>query len=177
MQRSGKASSRDGPAAPATSRARNSERTEKSKPGSVSSRSRASSRSIRARTASTAWRSESPSANGITVSSASRLGASPCRPRAANGGAKPRSSQGAPGASRIRMERLPLGNAARATRAVSSGTGPAASGCRDTGRSFRLGAGDRPRIPPRRRRALNNRPASRAHFANGNVTRDLYRFV
>ena len=65
-------------------RARNSQSTEKWKPGSSSSRPSAYFQSIRARTASAAWRSESPSANCMTVTSASRHGLSAGRPRTAN---------------------------------------------------------------------------------------------
>src|ERR1043165_7478330 len=78
-----RASSRCSSAAPSISRTRNSERTEKSKPGSVSSSPRAYFQSIRARTASAAWRSESPSVNCITVTSAKRHGLSAGRPRTA----------------------------------------------------------------------------------------------
>ena len=86
------ASSRRSSPEPWMRRARNSQSTEKWKPGSVNSRPRAYIQSMRARTASAAWRSESPSANCMTVTSARRQGASAGRPRVANSGVKLSSS-------------------------------------------------------------------------------------
>src|SRR3954471_5362740 len=68
------ASSRPCSSLPAIRRARNSHRTEKSNPGSVSSRPSAYFQSIRPRTASAACRSLSPSVNCSTVTRARRHG-------------------------------------------------------------------------------------------------------
>jgi hypothetical protein len=109
-------------ASPSTSRARNSLSTEASKPVSVNSKPDAYFQSIRPRTASAAWRSDRPSTNCSTNTSASRAGETAGRPRTANNPANWASSNSAPSASRIRIARHPLGNAARATCAVPAGT-------------------------------------------------------
>ena len=118
---SSRSSSRCAPS-PSTSRVRNSLSTEASNPVSVSSKPRTYFQSIRLRTASAAWRSDRPSANCSTDTKASRAGETAGRPRVANSPANWASSNSAPSASRIRIARHPLGNAARATCAVPAGT-------------------------------------------------------
>src|SRR5215218_8401973 len=105
----------------ASSRARNSVSTEASKPGSDSSRPSVYFQSSRPRTASAACRSVRPSTNCSTSTSASRAGDHAGRPRAANSSANCSSVNSGPSASRARIARHPLGNAARATRDVSAG--------------------------------------------------------
>jgi hypothetical protein len=105
----------------ASSRARNSVSTEASKPGSGRSRPSAYFQSSRPRTASAACRSVRPSTNCSTSTSASRAGDHAGRPRAANSSANCSSVNSGPSASRTRIARQPLGNAALATRAVSAG--------------------------------------------------------
>jgi hypothetical protein len=105
----------------ASSRARNSVSTEASKPGSDRSRPSAYFQSSRARTASAACRSVRPSTNCSTSTSASRAGDHAGRPRAANSSANCSSVNSGPSASRARIARHPLGNAALATRDVSAG--------------------------------------------------------
>ena len=95
--------------------------TEASKPGSDRSRPSAYFQSSRARTASAACRSVRPSTNCSTSTSASRAGDHAGRPRAANNSANCSSVNSGPSASRARIARQPLGNAARATRDVSAG--------------------------------------------------------
>jgi hypothetical protein len=68
-------------AAPVISRVRHSRRTDASHLAAVRSRRRTYFQAMRRRTASAAWRSESPSAHGRSVTSASRQGGSagcPC---------------------------------------------------------------------------------------------------
>ncbi len=104
-------------------RVRNSLRTEASKPGAVSSRRRTYVRSMRLRTACAAWRSESPSAHWRSVTSASRQGGRAGGPGVGNRAQKASSVTSVFSASASRRYRLPLGNAARATRTVSVGMG------------------------------------------------------
>jgi len=73
-----------GSISPSNRRARNSHRTEASKPGSVSSKLSIYFQSIRPRTASAACRSESPSANCIKLMSSNRQGASAGCPQFGN---------------------------------------------------------------------------------------------
>jgi hypothetical protein len=63
------------------------------------------------------------SAEGVSLAGA---------PRAPNAGANTSSAKTSPSSSRTRIARLPLGNAARATRTVSSGTRPSRRGRIDT---------------------------------------------
>jgi hypothetical protein len=140
-------------------RARNAERREQAQPESARSQPRAYVQSIRARTAAAAGRSDSPSATCLTVTRVSRHGASAGRPRAGSRAAKSASAKTVPRTSRLCRERLPLGQAARATPAVSSGTGPIGSGCRDTGHLQQGVAKEDPHVAP---------PGShRPGFANG----------
>src|SRR5436305_3318565 len=118
-------------AEPATKRERNSLSTVLSNPESVSSRPSRYFQSIRLRTASAACRSERFSAYCSRLTSISRQGASAGCPREGNKEAKSPSENKVPSSSRRRRQELPRGKAARATRAVSSGTGPIGCGCRD----------------------------------------------
>jgi hypothetical protein len=106
-------------AAPARRRVRNARRTEASTPGSVRSRCRTSVQSIRRRSACAAWQSDSPSAHGKSVASASRHGGQAGCPWVGNSARKASSVNHGSHASASRRSRGPLGNAARATRAVS----------------------------------------------------------
>lgn len=101
---------------------RNSLSTEASKPGSVNSRERQYFQSTLARTASAAWRSVIPSANCSTSTMTNRAGEIEGCPRPAKYSANCPSANTSPSASRTRIAKLPLGNAACATRAVSGGT-------------------------------------------------------
>ncbi len=147
------------PASASTRRSRNSDSTEKSKPGSASSNPRAYLKSILARTASAACRSVSPSTNCNTSTNASRPGDQAGLPRAGN-----RSEN-----SRTRIARLPFGNAARATRTVSAGISPGPFGCIDIDthpiRQRRL---------PRPQPGLGSRRHARARI-NQQRPRDAYR--
>ncbi len=89
--------------------------------GSSSSSPSAYFQSIRARTASAACRSVSPSTNCNTDTSASPPGDQAGLPRTGNRSANSSSPNNGPSPSRTRIARLPFGNAARATRAVSAG--------------------------------------------------------
>src|SRR3954451_14079001 len=87
--------------------------------------------SIRARTASAARRSDRSSRNWSRVTSARRHGASPGWPRLGKRSAKSSSRKTAPSSSRSFRSGSPLRKAARATRAVASGTGSMGLGLRD----------------------------------------------
>src|SRR5258708_1182559 len=78
--------------------------------------------SIRDRTASAVWRSENPSVNCSTVARAKRPGASAGRPRRGNRAANWLAWYKEANASTMRRHAHPFGNAACATRRVSSGT-------------------------------------------------------
>jgi hypothetical protein len=110
-------------AAPARRRVRQARRTEAANPGAGRSRRRTAVPSRRRRTVWAAWRAESPSAHGRSVTSASRQGG-----RAGGPGVGKRARKAASGhrlsrSSATRRSRWPLGKAARATRAVSEGRG------------------------------------------------------
>src|SRR5439155_6240624 len=109
----------------------NSHRTEASKPGSSSSSPSRYFQSMRARTASAARRSARSSRNWSRVTSARRHGASPGWPRSGKRSAKSSSRKTAPSSSRSFRSGSPLRKAARATRAVASGTGSMGLGLRD----------------------------------------------
>src|SRR4051794_15723504 len=115
--------SRRSSALPSSRRARNSHKAEWSKPGSVSSNPSRYFQSIRARTASAARRSGRSSRNCRMVTSARRHGGRAGWPSLGNRSAKSASAKMAPSSSRSLSRGLPLRKAARATRAVSSGTG------------------------------------------------------
>src|SRR6516165_3114257 len=121
--RSSSLSSKSSSALLARRRSRNALRTEKSKPGSVNASPRRYFQSIRARTASAAWRSARWSRNCLMVPSAKRQGGRPGWPSSGKQAAKSSSWKIVPRVSRRSRYGLPLGKAARATRAVSSGPG------------------------------------------------------
>ena len=120
--------SRRSSAPPMSRRARNSHSTEWSKPGSSSSRLSRYFQSIRARTASAACRSGMFSRNCKMVTNARRHGGRPGWPRLGNRSAKSVSAKMVPSSSRSSRSELPLRKAARAMRAVPSGTGWIGSG-------------------------------------------------
>lgn len=68
----------------------------------------------------------------MTDTSASLLGGHAGFPLVGYSPAESASENSSPNSSRIRMARLPFGNAARATRAVSSGTPSICLACNDT---------------------------------------------
>jgi hypothetical protein len=68
----------------------------------------------------------------MTDTSASRVGDHAGFPLLGYSPTKSASENSSPSSSRIRIARLPFGNAARATRAVSSGTPPIFLTCNDT---------------------------------------------
>ena len=120
--RSRSASSKINSSFPSTRRVRNSLNTVWSKPESTNSRPSAYFQSIRPRTASAVCRSENASVNWSTVASASRQGDSAGCPRRGNRDANCLSRYTPPSASAMRRQAHPFGNAANATRRVSSGT-------------------------------------------------------
>jgi len=102
-------------------------------PASASSSGKLSAyvHSIRPRTASAACRSNSPSMNCRTLTSAKRQGASAGCPWVRDRSVKWSSVERWPMASRIRIVTVACRNAPCALRAVSSGTGGTGSGLRD----------------------------------------------